>query len=573
MTLEILDQDDQDQLETVRIGGALDDAEKEFTDEWEFLQGNNFHRTVKTKDRNYRFTAEEEDAYLLAAEDPIFFAEHFIRILHPTKGEVPFKMYPYQKRMMTAYVNHRLVVAMQARQSGKTETTAAFLLWFCIFHKNVKVLIAANKFEHVQMVIKRIRFSYATMPDKFKPALIADNARSLEFSNGSTIEGVATTEDSGRGKSITLLYVDEMGFIPPRVAKEFWASIRPTLATGGKCFITSTPYADDDEFATIWNEANDKFDEFGYERPNGVGKNGFYAFIAKWDEHPDRNQAWADAERASIGDGRWEREYELKFIGFDETLIPGRILSELRGRDEEFITGEVRWFAKPEPNKIYLIGMDLGGGGGGDFSTIQVLQLPECKQIAEWRSNKTLMRGQVKVLRDVLQIIDAELRQHPRQMAAPEIYWSYEANGGYGDHCLEIIEEMGMETFPGEFISEPISSVNRSGRRRRGLWTTNRTKIKACLQLQSLMNSRRLELVSKPLIRELKYFVAAGGSWKAKVGEHDDLICALLVVMRILEYMKAQDEILYDTLNFGTEDDDNDYSAPMPVGVVFGGYR
>ena len=69
----------------------------------------------------------------------------------------------------------------------------------------------------------------------------------------------------------------------------------------------------------IWKEANKRFDEYGNDKE--VGTNGFYAMKAHWSEHPDRDQVWADAEKARIGDERFRREHECEFLIYDETLI------------------------------------------------------------------------------------------------------------------------------------------------------------------------------------------------------------------------------------------------------------
>ena len=39
-----------------------------------------------------------------------------------------------------------------------------------------------------------------------------------------------------------------------------------------------------------------------------MGVNGFRAYRAYWDEHPDRDQQWADEIRAQLGDDRFNRE-------------------------------------------------------------------------------------------------------------------------------------------------------------------------------------------------------------------------------------------------------------------------
>ena len=98
----------------------------------------------------------------------------------------------------------------------------------------------------------RIRYAYEMCPDYIRCGVVSYNKGSIEFDNGSRIIAQATTENTGRGLSISLLYADEFAFVRPTIAKEFWTSISPTLATGGKAIITSTPNLDDDQFALIW---------------------------------------------------------------------------------------------------------------------------------------------------------------------------------------------------------------------------------------------------------------------------------------------------------------------------------
>lgn len=100
---------------------------------------------------------------------------------------------------------------------------------------------------------------------------------------------------------------DEFAFVPPNVASEFWTSISPTLATGGKAIITSTPNSDEDQFAQIWNEANKRFDEFGNEQ--AIGRNGFAPYMAIWSQHPERNEKWMNEEMSRVGEERFRREH------------------------------------------------------------------------------------------------------------------------------------------------------------------------------------------------------------------------------------------------------------------------
>ena len=76
-----------------------------------------------------------------------------------------------------------------------------------------------------------------------------------------------------------------------------------------------------------------------------------------------------------------------------------------------------------------------------------------------------------------------------------------------------------------------------------------------------------MKVNSKPLITELKGFVASGSSFKAKPGETDDLVSAALLAMRMISVMKMWDPRVYDTFNQADEELDEDFVPPMPIMV------
>ena len=193
--------------------------------------------------------------------------------------------YEYQKRLINTYHNYRYSISMMPRQTGKSTSAAGYLLWYAMFVPDSTILIAAHKYDGSQEIMTRVRYAYELCPDHIRAGATNYNRGSIDFENGSRIISATTTENTGRGMSITLLYADEFAFVRPGIAKEFWTSISPTLATGGKAIITSTPNSDEDQFAQIWLEANKKFDEHGNE--TDVGRNGFFPFRAYWNEHAE----------------------------------------------------------------------------------------------------------------------------------------------------------------------------------------------------------------------------------------------------------------------------------------------
>ncbi len=513
---------------------------------------------VLTKKANKKETyTENQIEDLLKCMDPesgyLYFAKNFAYIQHPVKGKLLFDPYEYQERLMESYHNYRFNVNMLPRQTGKTTCAAVYLAWFAMFHPDQTILIAAHKYTGAQEIMQRIRYVYELCPDHIRAGVINYNKGSIEFENGSRIVSATTTGNTGRGMSISLLYCDEFAFVAPNIADEFWTSISPTLATGGRAIITSTPNSDEDTFATIWKDADKKFDEYGNE--SDVGINGFHAFTCHWSEHPDRDDKWRDEEIGRISEERFRREYGCEFLVFDETLISSIKLASLDGKSPILNMGQTRWYKKPTSDNTYCVALDPSMGTGGNNAAIQVIELPTYKQVAEWQHNTTAIPGQIRILADICKYIESETKN------STGIYWSVE-NNGIGEAALIVINDFGEENIPGLFVSEPIRKGH-VRKFRKGFNTTHSAKITACSRLKTMVENDKLEVNSKPLISEFKNFIATGSSYQAKLGQSDDLVSATLLSIRMIDVLKDWDPRVYNTFN--QTDNFEDYEPPMPI--------
>ena len=432
--------------------------------------------------------------------DPDVGYEHFMRnyfyIQHPTKGQLLYDPFEFQERLIDNYHRHRFSVSMMPRQTGKTTSAAGYLLWFAMFNTDKTILIAAHQYSGAQEIMQRIRYAYEACPMWLKSGVESYNQGNIDFENKSRIVARATTEKTGRG---------------------------------GKCIITSTPNSDEDQFATIWKEANKKIDEYGNHTE--LGKNGFSPFKAHWREHPDRDDAWAAEERSKIGDERFRREHELEFLIDEETLIDSIKLASLESKDPIYKTGQIRWFKTPKKGHLYVVALDPSLGTGGDPSAIQVFEADTTTQVAEWKHNRTAIPEQIKLLASINKQIVEETKE-PKNL-----YYSLE-NNTIGEAALISLAEYGEENIPGTMLSEP-KQMGATRRYRRGFNTTNKSKLAACSKFKNLLESGKLAIFSSNLISELKTFVASGGSYAAKIGETDDLVMASLLAVRMLQHLQS----------------------------------
>lgn len=515
------------------------------------MADNRFVKKVGVQDEfTDEMVAELERCY----EDPVHFIKTYVKVQHPVKGAIPFELYDYQEEAVRMFQANRFNISMWGRQQGKTATVAAYILWFVCFNDDKTALIASKGAAHATEIVDRIKFMYEELPMWLKPGVKVYNRQSIEFSNGSEIISQATTENTGRGYSISLLYVDELGFVRPNIQQAMWTSIQPTLATGGACIITSTPNGDSDLFAEIWRGAVSGINNFAY-------------LFAPWYRHPERDQAWATMMEKQLGAVMFAQECNCEFVSSDPLLISSITLSNLKTAKHLREAGLFKWWIDAvNVNQSYLVGVDVGGGTGSDFSVIQVIEFPSLQQVAEFRSNNVSipqLYGRIKWVLNALSRKDARGR-------AAEVYWSFENNGiGHAIGALYQNDENPPE-------AELITTQTPGKQNQYGVVTTGKNKILLCLELKKMIEriSQHITINSEATLFELKNYVATGGSYAAKPGATDDSVAALLVVIQVFkrfaDYNEAAYEMVhnYHELNNGLLDEDGNEIDDSPLPFV-----
>jgi hypothetical protein len=351
---------------------------------------------------------------------------------------------------------------------------------------------------------------------------------------------------------------DELAFVRSSFASEFWSSIVPTLSSGGRCIITSTPNSSDDLYAQIWFGANDILDEYGDTRKDGIGKNGFKAFSAKWDEHPDRDQAWADEQLSQLGEEKYRREVLCEFVIAEETLINSIFLSAMQGSEPLYKTGQTRWYKKPEKEGIYIVALDPSMGTGGDPAAIEIFDARSHEQIGEWTHNKTGIEKQIEIMKEIVGYLS------DISGSKDNVYYSVE-NNTLGEANLVAIRSVGEENINGYFLSEP--HVRSSKIYRKGFNTTPTSKLATCSRIKTEIEMKKMAIHSKKFISELKCFVSNGNSYKAKPGKTDDLVMAGILGIRMLDIVKN-----FLPIESVEDDDDEFYDFDTALPFIYNRY-
>jgi hypothetical protein len=184
--------------------------------------------------------------------------------------------------------------------------------------------------------------------------------------------------------------------------------------------------------------------------------------------------------------------------------------------------------------------------------------------VAEWRHNKTDVPTQIKILADVIKEIHSVVKDEKK------IYYSVE-NNTIGEAALISINEYGEENIKGYFLSDN-SVTGTTGRRfRKGFNTTFGSKISTCAKIKYLVEEDKCTLYSRPLISQLKSYIAAGTSFKAKEGQHDDLVAAFLLIIRMGLLLAEWDPAVFDQIKVHSDwAVDENYVPPLPIYISMG---
>lgn len=301
--------------------------------------------------------------------DPFFFST-FSYVIHPVQGRVHFNLYEYQKTVLYHFLKNRFNIILKFRQAGLTELIALYCLWLAMYRPNKNIQIISIKDRVAKKVLRRIKFIYKNLPPYLQVKIV--NGRSMdlgtsteiEFSNGSMITSIPTTEDAGRSEAVSLLVIDEAAII--RWATQIWAAALPTLSTGGSAILNSTPYGVGNFFHKTWVDAD-------------AGGNEFNPIRLRWQMHPERDLEWYRIMSSALGPRRTAQEIDGDFLTsghsvFDLTDIKAieDSLSDLEIFDIRE-NGNLIMVQPPKKGELYYIGADVASGRSRDYSAFSVM--------------------------------------------------------------------------------------------------------------------------------------------------------------------------------------------------------
>ena len=442
------------------------------------------------------WTLETVTEYAKCMKDPVYFAKTYLKVIHLDHGLVPFDLYPYQEEMFSHFNDNRFSIVLACRQSGKSISSIAYLLWYAVFHPEQTIAILANKGATAREMLGRITLMVENLPFFLQPGCKALNKGSIEFSNNSRIIAAATSGSSIRGMSVNLLFLDEFAFVEN--ATEFYTSTYPVVSSGTstKVIITSTANGLGNIFHKLWEGAVQSTNEFKH-------------FRVDWWDVPGRDEEWKRQTIANTSDLQFNQEFGNTFHGTGNTLINAETLLKLQAQSPIFTQNNVKVYTKPEEDHAYLCFVDVARGRGLDYSTFNIIDVTSrpFRQVAVYRDNMIspllfpdIIYKYVKTYNEAMCIIESNDQG------------SVVCNGLYYDLEYENV-------FVESYVKANSVGVN----------MTKKVKRIGCSNIKDLVEQTKLEIVDQDTIIEMSTFVGKGTSYEASDGNHDDLMMNLVL--------------------------------------------
>jgi|SanBayMetagenome_1026888.scaffolds.fasta_scaffold03521_2 hypothetical protein len=475
-------------------------------------KGYNNNPNLPREDFKHAFTQKEMDEFIKCADDPVYFAVTYMKIINVDRGLIPFEMWDFQKEMLLNFHNNRFSICKLPRQVGKTTTSVAYLLHYILFNESVNVAVLANKSAMAREILGRLQLAFEYLPRFLQQGVKEWNKGSIELANGSRIMADSTSGSSIRGRSFNIVFLDEFAFVPENIAEAFFMSTYPTISSGKstKVIIVSTPNGLN-LFYKMWFKATSDDPDL---------KSEYVPIEIHWSMVPGRDEDWKRQTIANTSEDQFRQEFECEFIGSANTLIHPAKLRSLVWHKPVRHDGFLDILREPDLTRTYTMTVDVAEGQGLDYSTFSIFDVTEIpyRQVAKYRNNKispmlfpTVIVQAAKMYNDAFILV--EINSIGLQVAdIIHFELSYE-----NLIKIQVKGKLGQQSTPG--FTKKIAY---------GLKTSTQTKNIGCSNLKTLIESDKLIINDEQTIDELMRFSADKKSFKAEEGSNDDLAMTLV---------------------------------------------
>lgn len=558
---------------------------------------------------NYDYL-QEEYAKCFLDKSRIYMIQNYLKTYDATQRKmVQFNLFPRQQDLCTAMGNANNVVTTKPRQAGITTTAGAFISCeMCLADPESPqtALVIGNTLDLAQQMVIKIREFLLQFPrwmwgDEYikanpngynDPPLKDEifkicNQKELVLKNGCRVVARSSGPNASRGVGgVNFLIFDEAAFIEN--GNDVYASALPTVSTGGRILMISTPNGKDLLYYETCRQAKLKgTDEW----------NNFELVEMKWYQDPRYNKflEWYRKDKETgevtikkeptinkLGDIKydnkhWEdmiadgwkprspwyikmcqqfnndtqkiaQELDVSFLGSASNVVEPEYVEmqvhlnqrEPMKREENgdmFHLDETWVWKLPIPGHRYLMAIDPSRGDSEDRSALEIIDLdgidddgtPCIEQVLEYNG---------KITGDDL----GEIAYWYGNMYG-EAFAVVECIGGYGDSTVLSLMRLRYKNL---YYDDPNLKAFTVAREASSLQSTNDGKLPGFHTSQSrfqmlshfadMIRTNEFKVRSKRVIGELDTWIFKNGRQDHQDGCHDDTLTCLAMGMFVYKF-------------------------------------
>lgn len=497
---------------------------------------------LREKNRRDKLTSYKEDF-----EE---FCKDQIKIItkDASQGFVPFIMNEAQQLIHERIEKQRKetgkvrALVLKARQQGISTYSAARCYWKTTNNDYIKTVVLAHDANTSDQLFDMTRNFVSYQPESTKPTVGKSNAKELKFTQTSSAYRVYTagSPEAGRGTTPTILHCSEVAFWnhDDKILSGLFQGVADV--DGTEIILESTANGATGKFYELWKgaERGDNgyipvfipwflTSEYSTPAPKGFEKTHEEDEYAEKYGLSDDQVYWRRIKINQGGPDKFKQEYpanaEEAFLAegssvFDVEKLRKVIVQKPKGVEEYCpirnswtpnAHGSMEVWEYPKLGSQYIIGGDVAGGVGQDYSTAVVMN-PMRQIIACYRNNK----------------ID------PGSFGDLLFYLGRWFNHGLiicesNNHGTATLHQLEKMKYPNIYYQTKIAQISNEASTTPGFRTTASTKPHIVAGLKRAIVEDDIYIPSNTIIDEMCNYIAKdNGKTEAAPGYHDDTVIA-----------------------------------------------
>jgi phage FluMu gp28-like protein len=278
-----------------------------------------WRRKLDRADEIRREIDQEEPAPVTPV--PELTAENTQKAVRFAETFLKFKPTPYQAKLLED--EKKRIIVIWPRQSGKSTTLAARMIWYAATHERTLSLIVAPGLRQSMILMDRIQAFLMSMAKPVRRKLISKMQRTvIWFKKGSQIVALPNSPNLLRGYTAHQVLCDEAAFFRDDELVFFNVLFPMLQTTDGTLIVSSTPWGKDSVFYRFAQNPDFSKHKINYEDVIKAG-------LAK--------REFIEEMRRELPSERFRREFEAEFVEDEMAYLAQDLITRCIDPDSQFI--------------------------------------------------------------------------------------------------------------------------------------------------------------------------------------------------------------------------------------------